>query len=320
MKAFFIVGVGRSGTSLLQSMMASHPQMGYMPETGFLRRYLITGKLIRILKKRGVSGLRRQLDNDEVLERLHFELGGLAGCNLGNPRLADKSMYLQMLERHQVDACQWVGDKDPRLIEFLPVIPHIIGQFAIINVIRDPRDILLSKKKASWSKKGHIWKHVFANRVQIKLGNKFRKRAPSSIYREILYEDLISCPRDVLTDICNMIGLRFNGAMLEFGDVAKELAAEDERSWKKETFGPLLTENKDKWRFELSDREIVLTELCCGTALEMGNYHRAGYFKKLSLADKLWVAGGVSSVFLLELPYRIYRAYTVGRTCARLSL
>ena len=45
MKRLFIVGVGRSGTSLLQSMMAAHSKIVMMPETSFVRRYLVTSLL-----------------------------------------------------------------------------------------------------------------------------------------------------------------------------------------------------------------------------------------------------------------------------------
>ena len=35
MKRIFIVGVARSGTTLLQSMLASHPEIHSFPETHF---------------------------------------------------------------------------------------------------------------------------------------------------------------------------------------------------------------------------------------------------------------------------------------------
>ena len=44
-KKIFIVGVGRSGTSLLQSMFASHPEVKFIPETAFIRRYVLNGEL-----------------------------------------------------------------------------------------------------------------------------------------------------------------------------------------------------------------------------------------------------------------------------------
>ena len=36
----FIIGVGRSGTSLLQSMLNSHSKIAFTPETHFIRSYM----------------------------------------------------------------------------------------------------------------------------------------------------------------------------------------------------------------------------------------------------------------------------------------
>ena len=38
----FVVGVGRSGTSLLQSMLDSHPEMKFLPENFYLRNHLFS--------------------------------------------------------------------------------------------------------------------------------------------------------------------------------------------------------------------------------------------------------------------------------------
>ena len=40
-KKLFIVGVGRSGTTLLQSMLNAHPEICFTPETHFVKRYLV---------------------------------------------------------------------------------------------------------------------------------------------------------------------------------------------------------------------------------------------------------------------------------------
>ena len=42
----------------------------------------------------------------------------------------------------------WVGDKDPRLTEFLPIVKSLYSMAIVVNIIRDPRDVLVSKKQA----------------------------------------------------------------------------------------------------------------------------------------------------------------------------
>ncbi len=188
----------------------------------------------------------------------------------------------------------------------------------MINIIRDPRDVLVSKKKAAWSRRGHVWKHIFANRVQLKLGVVSGPKVLGPHYHEVIYEELIADPERVLRELCANIGLPFDSAMLDFGDAAKKLVSKEEVSWKKETFGPLLSDNKEKWREGLSAREIVLTELCCRQAFRIGGYQFDSGSKSLSLRDRLWVLAGAAAIMLMDWPYRLYRNYSVKRACKRL--
>jgi len=60
--------------------------------------------------------------------------------------------------------------------------------------------------------------------------------------------------------------------MLNFQQQAKKLVANDEISWKKETIGPLLTNNSSKWKDEMDSPIIKLTEYCCDIAMVKGSY------------------------------------------------
>ena len=64
MRNLLIVGVGRSGTSLLQSMLAAHSGIVMMPETSFIRRYLI-----RDLWSGKLDGNLEKLNDDAYLKR-----------------------------------------------------------------------------------------------------------------------------------------------------------------------------------------------------------------------------------------------------------
>ena len=314
----FIVGVGRSGTSLLQSMFASHPSVAYMPESSFLRRYVAKRVLAGIYISEGEGGVLRALDEDKSFSRLEVNSLALIRKSAKSDEPLDLAIYRQMIQMYNVEKRPWVGDKDPRLIEFLSLASRFCPTAKVINMIRDPRDVLLSKKKAVWSREGHVWKHVFANRVQLKLGRVSGISDFGANYHEVVYEELIAAPEHVLSCLCEAMGLLFDNAMLTFGDAARKLVSETEVSWKKETFGPVLTENKEKWRTGLTPREIVLTELCCKQAFQAGNYVRAARTKKLSLCDSIWVLSGATAIFLLDWPYRLYRNFKVRQACKRI--
>lgn len=314
-----IVGVGRSGTSLLQSMFASHEKICYLPETSFIRRYLASGRLAKLYALGGKELVQETLAGDEFVRRTEIDtVELLRGFDGESPDYA-KEMFCSFAKSICSGSFDWVGDKDPRLVEFLPVLPKLASKVSVIHVIRDPRDVLLSKKKAAWSRKGHTWKHIFANRVQVKLGRDAGIRDVRGRYYEVIYEDLISQPERVLRDLCDAFGLSFDFGMLQFSESAEKLVSREEFSWKKETLGPLLTTNKEKWKKGLSDREIALTELCCRQAFLIGGYRCDSPIRRLSLSDRLWVWAGATAIILMDWPYRQYRRYTVRRACKQMA-
>lgn len=300
-------------------MLAAHPAVAYMPETSFLRRYVATGALDALFASDGEGDVIAVLEKDAVFARSGLNVTSLVQQTLTTDGLLDAAIYRAMVRAKTSDEQPWVGDKDPRLIEYLSVVGNVFSDAQVVNIIRDPRDVLASKKKAAWSSGGHVWKHIFANRIQLKLGCMEGPRLFKDQFHEIIYEELISSPREVLGALCRKIGLPFDDAMLSFGEAAKELVSKSELGWKKETFGPLLKDNKEKWKKSLPPREIVLTEICCGEAMAIGNYAPDDRKHKFSFSDRLWIMAGATVIKLGTFPYMVYRNFVVARACKRLG-
>ena len=120
MSPIFIVGVGRSGTSLLQSMLASHSQISFLPETAFIRKYIVKNKLQKWIAELGVANALKMIKEDEVLSRINFELPTL-GENSSD--VADLDYYIALQQQGMTASGKTrFGDKDPRLIEYLPTL------------------------------------------------------------------------------------------------------------------------------------------------------------------------------------------------------
>jgi hypothetical protein len=315
----FIVGVGRSGTSLAQSMLATNPKISYLPETAFIRRYVFREKLQKISVKAGFAGVKEHLENDKTLSRLNIPVHELLYRSSEKRILLDVTLYRSILDVYSYENAQYVGDKDPRLIEFFPLVRAVTFNSYMLHVIRDPRDVLASKKKAAWSKQSHVFKHVFAGRVQIKIGCRQGPKVYGARYYELLYEDLITQPETSLKDICESIGIPFYSDMLSFGKAAEALVSDEEMGWKKETLGPLLVDNHQKWKEELTNREIKLTELCSAEAMNKGGYEYASDAASLSILDSLWVWIGMFIIKAATYPYIWYRSFKVRQACRRLK-
>ena len=268
----FIVGVGRSGTSLMQSMLNAHPDIAFIPEINYIRRFLATKTLELVVKRSGLKGVKELLLNDNRLCRLDVDLKSLIEKVYSHGRELNVDLYRAILEVYLKNEGKTIsGDKDPRSIEYLSVIANIFPNAYIVHIIRDPRDVLLSKLNAEWSKDKSPYFHVLANKIQLMMGLRGMKLFGER-YIEIKYEELLAEPEKALKSLCEDLGVQYNDAMLDYTDSSRKLVADDEMVWKRETLGPLLKSNVGKWRDNLNRWNIAMVEELVDIAFDHYDY------------------------------------------------
>jgi hypothetical protein len=312
MPPIFIVGVGRSGTSLLQSMLASHSELSFLPETAFIRRYIVKNKLQKCIAKLGIIAAQKLIKEDQVLSRMNFEIP-IPSESSGNMADFDYYASLQQYGMAESEKVRF-GDKDPRLIEYLPTLHSYFPKAYVVNIVRDPRDVLSSKKNAAWSAGRSTLFYAFANRVQLRIARNLGSKLFGKRYVEIVYEDLIRDPEVQLKSLCSKLELTYEESLLDFGKQAKKLVSKAEESWKKETFGPLLSDNADKWKKELSLKEVALTELSCSDAFKIGGYNSSGAINDISLISNLGVYFSYGVIIVLTPVYSVFRYFSQKRS------
>lgn len=307
MSVLFIVGVGRSGTSLLQSMLASHPCIAMLPETGFLRRH--GSKTIQNLDELDVlrqSDPRLQrFDTDcwyRAIRRLRnsteYEQKETISNSLVYKELSSVSIASCQAEKRTTDI-RFVADKDPRLVEYLPFVKRLFLDATIVHIIRDPRDVLSSKMRADWSKDRDWRLHTLASRIHLEMGVRDGARLFGGRYIQVRYEDLITDAESELRKLCIGLGLEYASSMLEYTNAARILTADDEYSWKKETFDSLKNDNFNKWMRTLSQKQIRFCEAAHTNWIERFGYHRAG--------ESGFVFGTIAlMISILSIVYRVY--------------
>lgn len=287
-QTIFIVGVGRSGTSLLQSMLHAHPEVSFLPETHFFRRYVARPNNRWQHEQAGVETFRSTLADDEEYQRAGISAEVLLAPYLNGTLAFDLAeTYARLLRLHRDrENVPIVGEKDPRLIDYLPEMQQAFPEARIVHIVRDPRDVLLSRMKADWSAGRPVWVHVLTYHAQIIRGRKQGRRSFGSQYMELRYEDLLAEPERMLRKVAEHVGVTYSDAMLAFQRSAEELVHESERSWKVETTGPLLRDNTGKWRKGLSAWQIRLTERVCSRAFQWFEYERAQPAMEMSRAQR----------------------------------
>jgi hypothetical protein len=213
-----IGGCPRSGTTLLRSMLDSHPSLAIPRETRFVieawdrrprfgdlkeaenRRRL--AKWIFNRKKKTWSD-RLGLDPKQAVEHLVQ-----APPTLGSLLATGFVMHAEGRGKPR-----W-GDKRPTYAARMEVIWSLFPSAQFVNVIRDPRACAASMRKLGWYK-GSIVPAVEIWLRSIRSVDSWRRRLATDQLVDARFEDLVSNPEDELVRIAEFAGLVVGDAELE---------------------------------------------------------------------------------------------------------
>lgn len=215
-----IVGVPRSGTTLLRFMLDSHPALAIPPETGFLawppgwlRTIAPRETLFRIVTRLPLkSGPWRDfgLDANEFREQLRQ----IEPFDWGEGLRAFYRLYATKQHKPRY------GDKTPLYCRHMGAVERLLPEAHFVHIIRDGRDVALSLRLTSFAPGQDIptlalyWRRLVQN---ARTGGR-RCRA----YMEVHYEDLINDPTRVLRSICGFLKMEFDPSMLRYWERTAE--------------------------------------------------------------------------------------------------
>jgi hypothetical protein len=270
----FIVGTERSGSNLLRLLLNEISGIA-IPHPPHLMRDL--SKVIWRYGDLQVDANFRRLIGDAVqLVRLHFspwpfELSTerifkeAVARNLYAVYAAIHEQYLEQSGRKR-----W-GCKSTFMIEHVGdvVAHHAEPQF--IHLVRDVRDVAVSARRSVFSHYHPYFVAKLWQREQAK-GLSWATQLPAKAWLTVRYEDLIADPESKMREVCRFLGARYNEKIMRFfeGESARELSGLS-RSWEN-VARPVLRENAQKFRRELSGEEIRLIESVAWHEMEALGY------------------------------------------------
>jgi Sulfotransferase family len=215
-----IVGVPRSGTTLLRLMLDSHPALAIPPETGFMAGRLHWLKhiapreaLFRTVTKLPFrSGTWRDfgLDADEFREQLRR----IVPFDWGEGFRTFYRLYAKQQNKPRY------GDKTPLYCQHTKAIESVLPEVHFVHIIRDGRDVALSLRKTSFAPAQDI--PTLARYWQRLVQNARQEGQRCRAYAELRYEDLVNDPPGVLRSICDFLKLDFDPAMLQYWERSVE--------------------------------------------------------------------------------------------------
>ncbi len=252
----FVVGCPRSGTTLLQSMLAAHPQVISFPESHFFNRLISARPWMR---KLGLASRMARPRFRAFLREIHHE----ELCRLLPWYALTMRQYVRAFVAAlnqiavQAGARYWL-EKTPGHLHYIPFIEQWMPDARFIHILRDGRDVVASLYEVThrhpeiWGGPRDIETCISRWQQDVRLSLRYRGKAGHFFVR---YEALVDDPRPVLEAICAFLQLPFDEAMLsEYTSAADELLAEGE-SWKANVRGALQPRRGQKFRSLFTEAE-----------------------------------------------------------------
>jgi len=291
---FFVVGCGRSGSTMLREMFNKHSQV-YIPGESYFIHMLYwdwhpgmgDAELESFFQKLVVipPPPERAVIDDMGWE--HDELKAFL-YESRDKEFSDVVRGIYELGMRRAGKVMW-GDKTPRYVLYLPLLIKLFPQARIIHLVRDGRDVALSylgfdSGPTTVRDAARYWRYMAG------VGRHFHKERPDVPYIEVRYEDLVLEPEAGIKEICRFLDIQYEPAMVDF-------QAGHKRPTEKDSFGhelvgrPVTAGRVGRWRKEMTERDVVVFEALAGRRLQDFGYAtatRPTTHWPLAVSTKLW--------------------------------
>ncbi len=266
----FIVGRGRSGTTLVRALLDSHPELALVQEAHFL---VPLAAIRRRFEKPGgfdVDAFMKPLTGHRSFFRLDMAAGEVAEV-LATARpatIADatRAVYARYASRRGKTR---YGDKTPNQVVHMDLLARLFPEARFIHVIRDGRDSTLSYLEASFGPTSVAEAAVYWKRF-VAAGRRSGEALGPARYQEVRYEELVADPEHALRGICAFIELPYDDAMLRYHERADELVGTIHHNLARPP-----TRGIRDWRKDMRREDVTMFEALAGDLLDDLGYERS---------------------------------------------
>ncbi len=203
----FVVGMWRSGTSLLYALLNQHPQIGLMYESD-----LALLSSLFVLPRRNSTWIAKVDSWNGALTRHKIDMTSLPPKVNGLP---DAFRAVAQQYAKQKGATIW-GCKSPNYYDCMNQLADWFPNAKFIVIWRDPADVVRSIVRAA---KKSPWFARPGMDLRALLGCQLMKREADQLVRrgaaihQLQYDQLVNEPAVALAAICDFIGIEFDPGM-----------------------------------------------------------------------------------------------------------
>jgi Sulfotransferase family len=250
MQQLFIVGCPRSGTTLLQSLLAAHPEITSFPETQFFL-HLWGEDLSRTLHERLTQFFCEDIARPELLETMQ-----------PYQTVVDRvAWFVGILDRLATEEGNniWL-EKTPQHLFFIEDILRHLPEAKFIHITREPLNTIASlylatrmpAQRRSWGEPWSLEKCVTLWKQSARATEIWANNPQHSIVK---YEDLCASPDQELTKCCEFIGAEFSPEML-FSYKSEALKLSLGLPWHDRVDRDIVPDNPDKYKNVFQSWEV----------------------------------------------------------------
>lgn len=280
---FFIVGCARSGTTLLQSLLAAHSRIASFPETMFFSD-LVGQWDIRWFGETPCPRrrLRNLLHDLRVRAGIAHPMGRMRVYAFLNEIGANELKALFPAAgfslKEQIDACiaildrlaerqgkpYWI-EKSPTHLGYMDIIEKYVGPVKFIHILRSGPDVVASLTDVVSRFPGTDWCSQY-DTVEKRINQWNHAVRLSANYsghpnhKVIAYERLVTETPAVLQELCRFLGVPYDRTMLEdYGETAEKVILEKE-GWKANNRDRIQNANATKFYALFNEEERAYIE------------------------------------------------------------
>ena len=291
-----VLGVRRSGTTLLRVMLDRHSELA-IPDESYFVPQVADRHRGRIDVEAFIDDLRRlktlrewHVSIEEVRPRLR------SGMPVGEAIAAVYDTYAVREGKRR-----W-GDKTPMYMQHLRLLERFFPEALFVHLIRDGRDAALSFLAMPEGIVTRTWAHPrsaadFACqwRAEIAAARRLGRRVGPARYLEVRYEELVAEPERELRRISDFARLPFQAGMLDYAGRIDVSAKPHHRSLTKPP-----TAGLRDWRGQMSPEDVRAFEGVAGDLLRELGYDTAsgptlsGWVRRCSYSARVAAWRGAS--------------------------
>ncbi len=259
---FFILGRGRSGTTLLRTILNKHPEIVIPQETLFVMNiYSKYHKIINWTEKLKVGFFKDIWLDKKLVTNLSINREELRKEIMeASPKssFADmcKLVYSNHARAETGKDIHIIGDKNPLYSLFPQTLSEAFIGAKFVFLTRNHKDNILSFQKVNFD----------FNKVNLLAYRwDYYNQAIYTYYQEhpelflwITYENLLNKPRETLGNVCDFLGVDFDDKILNFQETGKKNV-----SWHAKLGKAIDKDNIEKWRKEMTPSNILIADTIC---------------------------------------------------------